>query len=675
MTAGFLTVISLTGGADVRAADSSGAESGGTQTVRHEKYVEDKQDGTYDLTLTIAGAVGSETSKAKLDVIYVLDKSGSMNYNMNDDHGSQGRRREAAGNAINSLTNALAGNENLDVRFSLVTFSGSNQNDRPWDDADTAVNWTENASAVTQESKPSSGGGTNYQAGIVQAKTLLDSKRSGAMTAVIFVSDGDPTFRYDGKGHTQGNGSSDSGNENLNAAKTEAGTLSSDYFFTVGVGPSGNYGKLRTLKDAAALVHAENREFYEGTDETALNAAFDDIKASIIKLLCTNVTVTDVLSRNVQLVTGTDGEAKAFTLRVKDADGNVVASGENRLVYDHAEITARYDEQARKLVMDFPDDYELKEGYTYLVTVNIEAAEAAYETYRANGNAYPDTGGRGTGATSEGKAGVYANDAANVTYAYNGKNYDEPYEKPVIQLHPGTLVIEKKILGLENDPAALAALKEKLTFAYSLNDKEIKTVSISEFTFHDETKTFSYVINGLSPNTTYKVREEHAELFPEHAYNLKTTEENTEGRIGRDEAQTAVFQNQYSPSKRMLTIEKKVTGNMGDKNQRFAFHLVVENVGTYTFYLKDGETKTFELPYGCTYRLEEENLDYKVSVDGKAANTVTGSLKEDKKITYVNTKNVAAPTGIHKSVMPYLIMTGAAMVMAVIFILCRKRDC
>ena len=56
---------------------------------------------------------------------------------------NNGERRNAASQAINSMTNTLADNENLDVRFALVTFSGNKRDYRPggyrdeaWNDAE-----------------------------------------------------------------------------------------------------------------------------------------------------------------------------------------------------------------------------------------------------------------------------------------------------------------------------------------------------------------------------------------------------------------------------------------------------------------------------------------------------------------------------------------------------------
>ena len=119
--------------------------------------------------------------------------------------------------------------------------------------------------------------------------------------------------------------------------------------------------------------------------------------------------------------------------------------------FEGVTITARYDESTRQVILDFPDDYELKGGYTYQVTVNIEPSEAAYEAYRNNGAAYTDTGEPGTGPASEGQQGFFSNSDSSLTYTYNGEQINDSYNRPVVQLEPGTLVIEKRIEGLEGE--------------------------------------------------------------------------------------------------------------------------------------------------------------------------------------------------------------------------------
>lgn len=641
------------------------------QQMRHDKYVELKNDGTYDLTLTVSGAVGTSTTRQQLDVVYVLDKSGSMDKNMSNDNGSKGERRKAAGDAITTLTNALSSNENLDVRFSLVTFQKT---------ASRNQDWTSSAQRIINAAYPDSDGGTNYQAGIREAKNLLKTKREDAMTVVIFVSDGNPTYRFGVGDKIEGNGSSDNNGFNLDAAKKEVETLSANFFFTVGVGPSGNYQKLRDLKDAA--VNAQTRAFYEGTDAASLKAAFDDIQGQITMLLCSDVTITDALSDNVQLVKDASGNFKELTVKVTDKDGNVVAQGPRSVTLDEGvTITAVYNPESKTITLDFPDDYRLEAGYTYSVTANIDATEEAYEAYRANGNQYPDTGGIGTGVTSEEKQGVYTNRGAKVTYIYQDSTYEAEYAKPVIQLHPGTLTIEKTITGLDEDD--ITALEGQITFECSLNGNTAEQIPLSIFTKTNDGK-YVYSIKGLSPNTAYTITEKNADI---DGYDLTTHSNGNQDTIGKDDKKTAIFTNSYTPSNRNLTISKTVSGNMGDTEKAFDFTMkILKKDGTsytedlkvgestyevnadgkYEFSLKHGENIVFNLPYECQYTVSEAKGDYTAYVaigEGEAEknNSATGTLSADTTLNFRNEKEVITPTGVYKTVLPYIMMVVVAI--------------
>ena len=146
-------------------------------------------------------------------------------------------------------------------------------------------------------------------------------------------------------------------------------------------------------------------------------------------MLCSDVTITDTLSSNVQIAGTMGGNPASMTVAVRDGDGNVAVSGENSVEFDGVTISARYDESARQVILDFPDHYELKGGYTYQVTVNIEPSEAAYEAYRNNGAVYTDTGEAGTGQTSEGRQGFFSNSGSSLTYIYNGEEITDYYNR------------------------------------------------------------------------------------------------------------------------------------------------------------------------------------------------------------------------------------------------------
>ena len=124
LTAAILVLLPV--GGSIREVHAEGEESSDSgMSLEHEKTVTENADGTYDLKLTVKGKVNSESSKAPLDLIYVLDRSGSMAYPMDRDSQNSwennGERRNAASQAIDSMTNTLAANENLDGRFALVT--------------------------------------------------------------------------------------------------------------------------------------------------------------------------------------------------------------------------------------------------------------------------------------------------------------------------------------------------------------------------------------------------------------------------------------------------------------------------------------------------------------------------------------------------------------------------
>lgn len=237
----------------------------------------------------------------------------------------------------------------------------------------------------------------------------------------------------------------------------------------------------------------------------------------------------------------------------------------------------------KKIVMDFPDDYKLNPEYTYIVTATIEATEKAYENYRANGNAYPNTGETGTGATSAGQKGVFSNKdgEAKVTYTYNGKLGEAEYPMPVIQLHPGTLIVEKKIQG-DLTSEEKNALVNKMTVDVTINGEEVK-VPLRGFT-EGEDGTYTLTREGLSPNTAYSVTESGADV---EGYELTTTPSTlpVSGSVAGDKVETVSIINAYARAVQNLTITKVVSGN--DK----AFDLDVRNIN-YTFTITPSEDVT-----------------------------------------------------------------------------------
>ena len=707
--------------------------------INHEKYATLRDDGTYDLTLTVAGKKGTETNKAKLDVIYILDKSGSMK----EDFGGTSKRI-AASNAITALTKSLKQNANIDARFSMVTFSGNKttgmwgQGDtKTWDDAEVAVSWTTDAGTIERGSKPTSNGGTNYQAGIRTAKELLTSKRAGAMTAVIFISDGDPTFYYNPDGYTRGDGNNDGngGADNLkvclDAAKNEIANLGVNYFYTVGVGKANDYVNLSDLCSASGVSGAKN---FDGTNTDELTKAFSTIESDILTFLCSNVSIQDVLSENVEVVKDKDGVFKSLKIVVTGKDGKTIVEGDNKVTFQdgtqNVTLKAGYDSKTKTITLDFPAEYQLNAEYTYKVIANIDATEKAYENYRKNltdnkdenEKGYKDAADAGTG-THAGEKGMYTNEnsEAKMTYTFRGEEYTELYDKPVIKLHPGKLILEKEVEGLDSlTPEQLEQYKANLKFKIKVKTKNDTSLKEEEITLTDlakesngnedsgnssntnkRNKYIYTVMEGINPGSFYEITEDGGEV---EGYTWETTadKKSENGTIAKDETEKVSFKNTYSRKKFPLIINKTVEGNMSEKRKEFAFSITLKDAngaayelsdeeikdvgfstkgenqkGVYTFTLKDGESKEFSLPYGCKYTISEEDYSssgYKTYIGEKKEEnqkrmTEEETLTQKTEINFLNKKELIPPTGVETTMTAWLLMTGVTLLLGAVFLL------
>ena len=707
--------------------------------INHEKYATLRDDGTYDLTLTVAGKKGTETNKAKLDVIYILDKSGSMK----EDFGGTSKRI-AASNAITALTKSLKQNVNIDARFSMVTFSGNKttgmwgQGDtKTWDDAEVAVSWTTDAGTIGRGSKPTSNGGTNYQAGIRTAKELLTSKRAGAMTAVIFISDGDPTFYYNPDGYTRGDGNNDGngGADNLkvclDAAKNEIANLGVNYFYTVGVGKASDYVNLSDLCSASGVSGAKN---FDGTNTDELTKAFSTIESDILTFLCSNVSIQDVLSENVEVVKDKDGVFKSLKIVVTGKDGKTIVEGDNKVTFQdgtqNVTLKAGYDSKTKTITLDFPAEYQLNAEYTYKVIANIDATEKAYENYRKNltdnkdenEKGYKDVADAGTG-THAGEKGMYTNEnsEAKMTYTFRGEEYTELYDKPVIKLHPGKLILEKEVEGLDSlTPEQLEQYKANLKFKIKVktkNDTSLKEEEITLTAFAKESngnedsgsdsntnrknKYIYTVMEGINPGSFYEITEDGGEVEG-YTWETAADKKSENGTIVKDETEKVFFKNTYSRKKIPLIINKTVEGNMSEKRKEFAFSITLKDAngaayelsdeeikdvgfstkgedqkGVYTFTLKDGESKEFSLPYGCKYTISEEDYSssgYKTYIgekkeENQKRTTEEETLTQKTEINFLNKKEVIPPTGVETTMTVWLLMTGVTFLLGAVFLL------
>ena len=423
--------------ASVRLMGSSDTDSSSGEGPVFEKTIDSNNDGTYTLSLNVTGASSSETKSNKADVIIVFDKSGSMDYPVDnvsesgrygyilgngyiqlyDKNGNQvtnggttgtvyyysGWRRtqyegprytantgtktrlDAAKTALNGTTgitglvdSLLAKNgsgtvtkDNAKVTLSLVTFSNTASKE--------IIQSVDATSFKNAVSKIGADGGTNWEDGLTKANEI--SARENATKYVIFVSDGDPTFRNTRGGYKRGDsedewqsdygaygsGNSDNNGKNYKYALVQAKKVVSEggKFYTVGV--FGNVTKMQSLTTDAGSPST----YYQSADSQAsLIAAFENI----IKSITNSAQFEDVkMTDNITSLTATSliaGTANNFTY--KRSGGSYDANGEE---WVDAPV-ASFD--GTKVNWDL-NGITLEDGVTYTVSFKVWPSQAAYD--------------------------------------------------------------------------------------------------------------------------------------------------------------------------------------------------------------------------------------------------------------------------------------------------------
>lgn len=449
----------------------------------HEKYIKRNTDGTYDITLNASGTIGSDVKKAFVDIVLVVDTSGSM----------EGDNLTSTKNAINALVDAFdAKKETVDTKYKLVTFSSSAKTKT--DD------WVNGTNLKKEAGKLSANGGTNYDQGLTKAATAINSSsRENAKKIVIFLTDGKPTY-YGTKPYGYGNETS---KKTLEAAVRSASKISCEKFYAVGIGlpPSiniythdeyktwrhyytcpdnGTYSNgydiyeqisgLDILNRLSGAVSASTKRAINYSDPSDLTGEFTSIAGDILTLTCSNVTITDTLSQYVDTTANTkikvniarktangytnvSGNGREFTLTDGSLTGGEVYEGSDKIA------TVSYDKNSKTATLKFENDYTFKKDYYYYLSItNVVPNQTAFDKYQNDGytnqgDDYTDASEKdyfavGNGTSSK-KAGFYSNNAATISYKWKDSNVTENYRKPVVQVEQ--INVNKNWVGI-SDP-------------------------------------------------------------------------------------------------------------------------------------------------------------------------------------------------------------------------------
>lgn len=453
----------------------------------HTKSITYNNGGKYTLNLNVVGKDTRESHEVteKIEVVLVLDTSGSMNYCMD---GSQRRcnksnpkrltaLKEAATSFIDATetTNDTIQDKDSKVRIAIAQFGQT---------SGVVSSLTSDTAALKSSvSRLSANGATPADKGMTAAQTALRQARPGAKKIVIFFADGVPT--------TQSAFSTRVANNAVQTALAmkSAGTLIYSIGIFEGANPeqqsfgnrendqanqfmhavSSNYPNA-TAYDKANWGTGGNLGYYKATNSADdLTKIFDDIQKEITTgSAYSGVSIVDELSEYAQVdgvVWNMAGMRNFGGTTYYRVTGGVtlnvtnLPSGATPPVLER-DYTLWYSDAGNgKIRVEFAGDYQLLHNATYTLSYGIVPTDSAYARVNMvdGGINYDATGDAGTGTTSAGKPGFRSNASAQVCYTFDKQSACAAYQHPVLQVPSANVVVTKHWEG--GMPASGATLR------------------------------------------------------------------------------------------------------------------------------------------------------------------------------------------------------------------------
>lgn len=353
----------------------------------------DGKTGTLTLEAYATGQSQVLQKEVPLDIVLVLDQSGSMAYNFNGEQTVQNknRRQYAMKNAVKTFINSVADRydaESSDHRMAIVTFGN---------DASTLVGWTQvnrtgkNTLTTAIEGLPNKpSGGTQTGPGMQQAQSLLDnsnytgSNQAQRTQVVIMFTDGvpgdsgfdisvandaikaaktmkdhgvvvytigiftgaEPSQLYGGSNNSGSVGDSWVGTDSdSSAANRFMNYVSSNFKTAADLGLSSefyewNYGFYYTYSITKNYNRDSSSYYLTASDADGLNNVFSSISSTIggsDATLTDTATMVDVISQYFQLPENYWDSLKAYTVPFTGTD----ASGNRQWGTDTTDCTDR----------------------------------------------------------------------------------------------------------------------------------------------------------------------------------------------------------------------------------------------------------------------------------------------------------------------------------------------
>ena len=616
------------------------------------KIIEKTDGDEYTLHLTASGDSTSSTvtTATPADIVLVMDKSGSMKENGRDANAQK---------AANALADKLLTTENLknqQVRMAVVTFST-----RAFLKQDFTTNVSEINSAV--EGDPD--GGTNWEAALKQANSLQG--RSGVKKHIIFLSDGDPTYRIsnypigcwhacnpdDRWGtpedvHGAGTeGSDEKYGYNYAAALAEANKRDGDVALYV-VKTSTDANKMTKLAEQANAVNGEE---FDGTNATSLMNAFNQIYSTITSSAKIKVfSITDTLSQWVDPVDFVrTGDVTEFdvTESVTVKNGNTELTGR---------YTAIYNSGTRTVTVTFNDTDGIvaEEADDIDVSFKVKPSDKAYADY-AKHKQYLNKGDANTGTESAGQQGYYSNAGAKLNYCVltevNGSTScvrtEAEYPHPVVQVKLGKINITKQWSDGNGKHAKDSVTVQLHRKAIGAADSPVENAS-DPITLSAKNQ-WNATVNNLLPGYTYSVVENS--VNDRYRYSVTYEGNNTEltkkmvWSSNADEGTlNATITNTLKTVSlsNAISVKKNLTGREWKDTDQFKFTLNADPGAPLPTHCNDSQP--------CTVTVNRGSTDHTESFGDITYNA------DNAEYTYYVTENPEKITALHYSQAKYRVV-------------------
>lgn len=595
------------------------------------------QKDSYTLSLNVKGNTVSGTTtsggKAKIDVVFVLDTSGSMN-----DRVGNSTRLKNMQNAITDnggLSSVLFNSpDKIDAQAHVITFASG-----------LGLDGTSVLSTKADLDKAVKGltakGGTHWEKGLEQVSNI--STRPGATKYVVFLTDGNPGNEGWQKTNVYSCGAlgwqtcddNDSARSVYNASVTAGKQLAKagwnilnvgvDMLTTVYVNPdadsvSGSNHDLHNhsfsqtagwVSPLEALTARENAnksttvkdqliKAYPKTTSSELAQVFKDL-GQIITTTTTKsygkVSIVDTLSDYADPLFEYDKQSGEITSGV-----TVVASDRSNV---DAEVASKtYDVAARTVTVTFKDGFTLAKDVTYSVQFKVKPSDKAYETYALNKQSekggYTDTdntvhqGETGTGTDSENKDGFYANTEAHLAYsectAVNNVAKDcvskdnLTYQKPVLQVKTGKIQVTKNWYpdNPANDTQITFELHKDSAAGDKLGEQTVSGPSWSA-TFENLAPGKYVVVEQAINGYTSKSDNSTVEITRDGLWEAKTDDDNPTGQpAAADNVKIYIVaftnaRNKVNLTENSIKVKKTLAGRNWQDNDSFTFNITAKD--------------------------------------------------------------------------------------------------